>query len=78
MLARCGDAQYFTQAAAELALPRRHRRTMGRQARAYALALDWHQIVDRFAAILMSAGKPELPEDKELAARLAGASPIAP
>lgn len=76
MLASCGDAQYFIQAAAELALPRPLRRTMGRQARAYALALDWHQIVDRFAAILMSARKPELPEDKKIAPRLAGAAPI--
>ena len=78
VLVRCGDAQKFTQAAAELALSRPFRRTMGRQARAYALSLDWDQIVDRFAAILMSAKKPELSEDEKLTARLAGASLIAP
>ena len=75
LLAGYGDAQAFTRAAATVALPRQSLRTMGRQARAYAITLDWQHIVDRFAAILTGAPVHEPFTERDMAAGMAEVSP---
>jgi glycosyltransferase involved in cell wall biosynthesis len=75
LLAGYGDAQAFTRAAAKVALPRQTLRIMGRQARAYAVDLDWQHIVDRFAAILTGAPVHEPFTERDMAAGMAEVSP---
>ena len=50
-----GDEQAFVDKAAELARLPQSLDKMSRQARQYATSLDWQRVVDRFAALLMSA-----------------------
>jgi len=78
VLAGFADAQAFISAAAKLALPRQSLRIMGRQARAYAVTLDWQHVVDRFAAILMGAPEHEPFTEREMAAGMVEASPVIP
>jgi glycosyltransferase involved in cell wall biosynthesis len=75
VLAGYCDAQAFIRAAAKVALPRQSLRIMGRQARAYAITLDWQRIVDGFAAILLGASKIGLFTERDMAAALADPSP---
>jgi glycosyltransferase involved in cell wall biosynthesis len=75
LLAGYGDAQAFTRAAAKVALPRQTLRIMGRQARAYAVTLDWQHIVDRFAAILTGAPEHDAFTERDMAAGMAEVSP---
>jgi glycosyltransferase involved in cell wall biosynthesis len=76
LLAGYGDAQGFIRAAAKVALPRQSLRIMGRQARAYAVTLDWQPIVDRFAAILLGAPERAAFMERAMAAGIAEASPV--
>jgi glycosyltransferase involved in cell wall biosynthesis len=49
-----GNAPAFVQAAVSVAAEHAYARAMGLRARAYAAALDWSTVVDRFLAILLS------------------------
>jgi glycosyltransferase involved in cell wall biosynthesis len=78
VLARYADAQAFITAATKVALPRQSLKIVGRQARAYAVSLDWQHVVDRFAAILMSALEHEPSTEGHTAAGMVEASPVIP
>lgn len=58
-----GDAPSFVDAAVRIAQQPQSLQRIRRQARDYAMALDWQHIVNRFAALLTGDPEPEAPYD---------------
>ena len=58
-----GDSRAFVNATAKVAHESQSLVRMRRQARAHATSLDWHRVVERFAALLIDAQEYEVRDE---------------